>query len=302
MWTTSTDRFQWRRTVVSTTAAISQMKRYPPMSRPDDAPKSVFNGGHLWIQEKVDGAQLRFRLQESGLLQFGDWNRVYDADEIPTPLQHAVRHIRKNLDRSALRSAVENVESVVFFGEATSQHTIDYDWRRTPSFLGFDVWSDGSERFLSPDRVEAIYDRLGLDHVNTFEKEVQAVDFDPHDYEIPQSNWYDGKAAGVVLRNKTGGRVKLLDTDFEATNERETSEKSPEELAREYATDRRFERVANALESNGQAVTVDTLFERTFEAIAREEHAHLFGEMDDIDVQAFRSELASLTQQFVSRR
>ncbi|WP_049972075.1 RNA ligase family protein [Haladaptatus cibarius] len=278
------------------------MKRYPPMSRPDDAPKSLFDGGHFWIQEKVDGTHLRFRLQESGLLQFGDRNRVYDADAIPTPYQHVVRHIRKNLDRSALRSAVENVESVVFFGEAMYQHIIDYDWRRTPSFLGFDIWSDSSERFLSPDRVEAIYDRLGLNHVNTFEKEVRAVDFDPHDYEVPQSNWYDGKAAGVVLRNKTGGRVKLLDGDFEATNERKTSEKSPKDLARECATDRRFERVANALESNGQAVAVDALFERTFETIVREEHARLFGEANDIDVQAFRSELASLTQQFVSRR
>ncbi|GAA0249329.1 RNA ligase family protein [Haladaptatus pallidirubidus] len=284
------------------------MKRYPPIATPDDAPKSMFGGGHLWIQEKVDGAHLRFQLRESGLLRFGDRNRVHDADAVPTPYQHAVRHIRENFDRSALRSAVENVESVVFFGEAMHRHIIDYEWSRTPSFLGFDIWSDSSERFLSPDRVEAIYRRLGLNHVNAFEKEVRAVDFDPHDYEIPRSNWYDGPAKGVVLRNKTGDRAKLLDSDFDTDtgfagrNGPKTSNKSPEAVARAYATDRRFERTASTLEANQQAVTVDALFERTFETIVREEHAHLFDETNDIDLQAFRSELASLAQRFVSNR
>ncbi len=276
------------------------MKRYPQMPNPDDVP-ALFDGGHLWIQEKVDGAHLRFRLQESGLLQFGDRNRVYDSDSIPTPYRHAVRHVRENIDRSALRSAVDTVESVVFFGEAMHHHAIDYEWNRTPSFLGFDVWSETNGRFLSPDRVEAIYDRLGLHPVNTFAKEVRAVDFD-FDYEIPQSNWYDGPAEGVILRNKTGDRAKLLDSGFGGEEGRTRTSESASELAKQYATERRFERIANELEANQRAVTVDSLFERTFETIVREEHGHLFGEGADIDVQAFRSELASLTQRFVSER
>ncbi len=262
----------------------------------------MFDGGHLWIQEKVDGAHLRFRLEESGLLRFGDRNRIYEIDSIPTPYQHAVRHIREHLDRSALRSAVDSVESVVFFGEAIHRHNIEYDWNRTPSFLGFDVWSEANERFLPPDRVEAIYRRLGLHPVNTFEKEVRAVDFDPNEYEIPQSNWYDGPAAGVILRNKTGNRVKLLDSGFEAMELPTAPDVPAAEVAQRYATRSRFERIANDLEASQRAVTVDALFERTFEAIVREEYARSFDETTDIDMQAFRSELASLTQRFVSKR
>ncbi|WP_266079684.1 RNA ligase family protein [Haladaptatus caseinilyticus] len=278
------------------------MKTYPPIPNTDDAPESMFEGGHLWIQEKVDGAHLRFRLQKTGVLRFGNRNRVYEPDSIPTPYQHAVRHIRENVDRSALRSAVDTVESIVFVGEAMHQHTIDYDWSRTPSFLGFDVWSETNERFLSPDRVEAVYGRLGLHPVNTFEKEVRAVDFDPDEYEIPQSKWYDGTAAGAVIRNKTGDHAKLLAADF-GEEERRTSIDAPaDEIARRYATEKRFERVATKLETDGRPVTVDSLFERTFETVVRENHARLFDETADVDVQAFRSELASLTQQFVSKR
>jgi hypothetical protein len=277
------------------------MKTYPPLPRADAADE-LFEGGHLWIQEKVDGAHLRFQLRASGVLRFGDRDRTYDPDEIPTPYEHAVRHVRRNLDRDALRAAVDDVESVVFFGEATHRRTIDYDWDRLPSFLGFDVWSGTREAFLPPDAVERIFSRLGLRPVNAFEKEVRAVDFDPDSYEIPASAWYDGPPEGVVVRNKAGGRATIEHPEFERDEPTVPADASAEELAREYATRRRFEDAAARLAERGRPITFDAVYEDMLERIVREEGGRVFDDDADVDARAFRSELAALTGEFVEGR
>ncbi|WP_207587901.1 RNA ligase family protein [Halomontanus rarus] len=278
------------------------MNKYPSIPRLESDPVDRFGRSHLWIQEKVDGANLRFRVQRSGVIRFGDRNRVYDSEEIPTPYRHAVRHVRECLDRDALRSALEDVEAVVFFGEAMHEHAIDYDWERTPSFLGFDIWNGTTERFLPPDSVEKVYRQLGLTPVNAIRKEVRAVDFDPDASEIPRSNWYDGPAEGVIVRDKTGVRSKLLHPDFREVDETVPVDAPAPELARRYATNRRFEKLAATLEDRERAVTVDRLSERAFEDIVREEHKQLFHGDRSVDAQALRSEVASLASRFVAER
>ncbi|MFC4548816.1 MULTISPECIES: RNA ligase family protein [Halorussus] len=275
------------------------MRRYPSIPPIEDAPPELLDGGHLWIQERVDGAALRFELRDSGLLRFGDRTRVFDADEIPDAYRHAVRHVRKRFDRRALRDAVGDVESVTFFGVATHRRAIDYDWDRLPSFLGTDVWSEEKAAFLPPDSVEGIYERLGLDPVNAVAKEVRAVDFDPDSYEIPESAWYDGPAKGVVLRNKTGERATLPNPAFEDSEDRGPVETSAEEFAEAYATDDRFRAVVRELEAEGRTPDFDAVFECTVERAFREEHDRLFDEAAAFDSRAFRSEIAARARRFL---
>lgn len=274
------------------------MAHLPPIPRVEDAPSGLFDTGHLWIQEYVDGARFQFRLLESGMVEFGDGDRTFDGDDVPVPYQHAVRHVRERLDRQALRDATEAVESVVFVGVATHRHAIDYDWDALPSFLGYEIWSDSRDDFYPPDVAEQIYGRLGLDSVNTFQKEVRAVDFDPESSDPPQSNWYDGPAAGVVLRSKTGERAKLLGSVLEGAKAEDAAplEGSPDEISRQYATEQRIEAVARALETEGRPVTFETVFERLFETIVRENAQRLFHRGTNLDVQAFRSAVAEQTR------
>jgi ATP-dependent RNA circularization protein (DNA/RNA ligase family) len=278
------------------------MKQYPPVPRAEDAPADLFDSGHLWIQERIDGIHVRFRLRDSGVLEFGGRERVYgtDTDEIPAPYHHAVRHVRERFDRAALRNSVEDVPSVVFFGEATVRRAIDYDWDRTPSVLGFDVWDTSEDRFLPPDSVERIYDRFGLESVNTFQKEVRATDFDPADYEVPESAWYDGPAAGVVVRNKTGQRAAIRYPEFEnaPADDVELGDASADKLAEEFATRQRVEDIVRELEANDRPVTFDPVYERVVETIAREEHHRLCHERSPVDLSAFRSEVAARVRQF----
>ena len=276
------------------------MKAYPSIPRVENAPDRLFDSGHLWLLEKVDGATFRFQLQESGLIRFGDQNRVYDdPDDILEPYQHAVRHVRENLERDALRSAVDDVEDVVFFGEAMHRHTIEYDWERTPSFLGFDVWSAEAGAFRPPDAVEGIFEGIGLEPVNAIERELHTRDFDPDSYTIPDSAWYDGPAAGVVIRNKQGDRAKLLHPDFQDVDETVPVDASAEELAAMYATRRRFEKITRKLEDQGQPVTFETLYERVLEDIVREEHKRLYDGEGTLEMGTFRSAVSALTREFL---
>ncbi|MEF8800122.1 MAG: hypothetical protein V5A38_02055 [Halolamina sp.] len=271
------------------------MKSFPPTPTAEDAPE-LFESGHLWLLERVDGAPLRVQLQSSGLLRFGDGDRAYDdADELPLSVQHAVRHIQEHLDRDALRAAVDDPESVVLLGVATRYEGVDYDWERLPAFLGVDVWPGSESGFRPPDAGQAIFERLGLQPVNTFERERRARDFDPGDYEMPTSNWYDGPAAGVLVRNKRGGRAVLRNSEVE--QEPAPLNLPAEELAAAYATSERFESVATTLRERDWTVTVETLCERVVEEIVREEYARLDAGREQLDESAFTSAVARRARQ-----
>lgn len=276
------------------------MKHYPSLPRLENAPDELLESGHLWLTEKIDGAHLRVQLRDSGLIRIGDRNRVYDdSDEIPLPYRHAVRHVRERLDRDVLRAAVDDVESVVLFGEATHYHTIEYDWDRLPSFLGFDVWSADAGAFQPPDAAERIFERLGLTPVNAVERELNTRDFDPESYTVPDSAWYDGPAAGVVVRNKTGGRAKLLHPEYLNADDPVPLEASAEEIAETYASDRRFERIATTLRNRDEAVSFEALFDRAFESIVREQHGRAFTGGTSVDLSAVRSAVADRTGAFL---
>lgn len=277
------------------------MKAFPSVPSIEDAPEALLERGHLWIQEYVEGGPLRFRLESSSVITFTDRRRSFDPDDVPPRYRHAVDHVRRRLDRTALREAVEDVESIVFFAVATHRHTIDYEWDRMPSVLGFDIWSQEEDRFLPPDVVERSYQALGLDPVNTFQKEVRASDFQPDVSAIPQSAWYDGPAAGIVVRNKTGQRAKLSNPAIEDVAVEPISG-SGTEVADRFATADRFESAEARLDRRGDAVTVDALLEAVLDSIARSQHHRLFHPAADIDWESFRSAVARRTQQYLSDR
>ena len=181
-------------------------------------------------------------------------------------------------------------------------HTISYDWERTPSFLGFGIWSADTEAFYPFDTVERIFSRLGLEAVNAFEKEYRARYFDPDSYTIPQSEWYDGPAEGVIIWNKRGHRAKLLHPAFREVDETVPVDAPAEELAAKYATQRRFEKLAVKLDDRHRSVTFDRLYDRVLEDIVREEHKQLHHGDTDVDMQVFRSKVAALTREFLNDR
>ena len=285
------------------------MHSFPSVPHVDDAPDELLESGHLWLLESVAGASLRFRLRDSGLIEFGDADRVYDdPEDLPPQYHHAVRHIRNRLDREALRAAVDDIEAIVFFGKAMQYRGVDYDWVRTPSFLGTEIWAADAGRFRPPDAVDGIFDRLGLDAVNPIEQELRARDFDPDSYAIPDSAWYDGPAAGVVIRDKSGHRARLPNPDVQddepavPAGTAGPAGTTAADLADQYGSRKRLARLREQLTDAGQPVTVDALLERSLESAFRELDPRLFesGGETSVDRGAFRAELAGRIRQFVN--
>ncbi|WP_418282994.1 RNA ligase family protein [Halorubrum sp. DTA98] len=251
---------------------MTTMQEFPPLP-PATAATDVFESGHLWIEELIDGGPLRFRVTETGLIEFGDVECVFDPDAIPLRYRHAVRTIRDAFARDAFRHAVADVRSVTFFGVATDRHRIAYDLEETPAFLGSDVYDAERGRFLSPDATQRVFEHVGLVPIEPLSKEVRAVDVDPDAYAIPESSWYDGPAAGVVFRNKAGGRAVRRHPDLLVSpgSDRDAPEHGSEALdalIAEHVSDEWMERIVEAC--GEEPATVEGVVERALERLGRE--------------------------------
>lgn len=262
------------------------MHSYPSIPSLDSAADELLEDGHLWVQELIDADLLRFRIEDSGGLQFGDRTTVFQPGDIPLEYRYATRFVERTLDYEAALSA--DLDGVVFYCVATHERTVPYDWDRLPPVLGIDIW-DG-ERFLPPDAVEQVFERLGLDPVNTFAKEVRAVDFDPGSYTVPESDWYDGRAYGVVVRSKTGRRATIHAEQFRDQGRARPTSVPPAEIVDQFAASGRLERAASALSDRGLAPDSDTLFEHLFDRLLRQEHRAIVD--GDADLGAVRARLS----------
>ncbi|ERH05868.1 MAG: hypothetical protein J07HN4v3_01476 [Halonotius sp. J07HN4] len=276
------------------------MRGVPSLRSVDDAPAELLSG-HLWLLELIDGRPLRFQLQESGLLRIGDDEGVYDdPDAVPLPLQRAVDDIRATLDRTALRAAVDDVTAVTFFGVATTQESVPYVLDSMPPFLGTDVWADADKAFRPPDAAAGIFQRLGLTPVNTFEREVHARDFAIDRYEIPASAWYDGPAAGVVIRNKQGHRARMSHPAASEPTTQTAPGSEPEEsidaLVAAYVSSERIDTIAASIDADSESAAVDTLTDELCVTIGRRHPAAFLG-ADTLDRSALRSAVAERVHQ-----
>lgn len=257
------------------------MEPLPPLPAASEVP-DLFESGHLWVQELVVGVPVRFQLDETGRLAVRAGDREIAGDPPPS-LAHAVRYLAERLDREALLEVADDPASVTFAGVATRYEGVDYDFARLPGVVGTDVHSASRGRWLPPDVVERTFDRLGLDPVATVAQEVRASDFDPAGYELPDSTYMDGPAAGVVVRNKAGGRAAIRHEGVASTGSNGISGRAdPAELAAAVVTPARLERARRVA---GAEAGFDAVFERVLELVRREEH----GRLPAVDERAFRS-------------
>lgn len=240
------------------------MRRYPPLETVADS-TGVLDGGHLWLQEYVPGPVVGFSMDHSGMLTFGIDG--VPLETVPPSLRCAVDHVRKRIDRDRLRSGVDDVSEFVFFGIATRNEGVEYDWDALPPFLGLDIWAAGADRFVAADVCERVFDSIGLSPVPSFRKEVPTHSFDPGSYEMPNSHWRDGPAVGVVVRNKSGGRALLVDPSLESTSDpRETVE-----AGIEVGVTHGLRSVVGHLDGTMQSLDADVVADTLFQRIARVE-------------------------------
>jgi hypothetical protein len=291
------------------------VKKYPKVKRiGHSVNEGIFESDnyHLHVQEKLDGANFRFTLQRNieeeyhdpdRDLVFGSRNNVYknerDRDDSFT---HAIEYVRKNVDLGLLEQYDTLHGELTFFGEAMHPHTLDYDWDETPSFLGFDIYSGESSEFLNPNEVRELYGIMGLPHVPVLSPAVIEDEF-----ECPDSQYHDGLAEGVVIKNtETGQRAKIRGEKFKemhptqsaVNNEGNYDPADAVVLANQFATEARILKMIHKYENRGRDIgmgVMEDLWRDVFDDIIEEEYETIFLGDHTLNTKDFRSEVASNT-------
>jgi hypothetical protein len=259
--------------------------------------------GHLWVQELPTGGRFRFSVADSGLVTFATADETFTGvDAVPPPYRRAADTVGTQLDRAALRDALDQPEQVTFFGLATRDEGLDYDWTALPPFVGIDVWSSRGDGLLPPDTATTVVERLGLPTLPAVEKELRAAHTDLGRYEpataFPASVWREGPAAAVLIRDKTGGRARVQHPDRDPLPDPVT--RDPAALAADHATDDRIARAIDDLTARGVSPAADDICTRLVGDLAREHYTHLRGPTGHVTAtQAFQSAVAARVQRYL---
>ena len=271
------------------------MRDLPLVPSLADAPDDHLQG-HVWVQELLDGATVRFAVADAGYLRLGDDEQVFD--EVPPALRYAERAIDRTFDIGAYLGTVDEPARYTFVGVATHRRHVDYDWDRLPAVLGTAIRDGDEERWLPPDRVDGVFDRLGPPPITVVEKE-RSVDQQPlPGYELPASAWHDGPAAGVTFVDKRGNRARLVRDDVPPTEPSvEVDRADQRALAGRFVTDDLVAGRAAALGERDEPVAFDSLFEAVVDRVARAYHDVLFHGVTetgavDLDWRRFRGAVA----------
>jgi hypothetical protein len=258
--------------------------------------------GHVWVQELPTGGTFRFQVAASGLVTFATARRSFDTPaSVPPQFRRAAELINEQLDREALEAATNDPSDVTFCGIATRNEGLEYDWNALPAFVGVDIWSNHKDQFLSPDAAAGVFNQLGVPTLPAIAKELAAVHADFTQYEgqdgFPKSEWREGHAAGVLIRDKSGRCA--AEWCLEQNTVTAPEPQAAVELATEYTTDERVEQTIDTLRADGHPVTVDTVRDRLVADVAREAYVDLFADGEFVaSLSAFQSAVAKRVQQY----
>lgn len=283
--------------------SLHKFPKVRPVGHPDT--QAIAEPGTIDVLEKMDGANFRFARDGDRIL-FGSRNNVYENEkDIAKAFGHAVEFVRERVDPDELR------DEVTYFGEAMHKHTLEYDWDNTPSFLGFAVYAHGARAFKSWGVARAEFERIGLPTVPRVTK-ITPSDLSA-DYPIPESEYRDGLAEGVVFWHRNTARAKLRSEEFREKHKGNTS--GPEDyepsdgheiLVETYCTPARVNKRIDDLLDEGHDLGRRLMGEGLPQAVARdifEEHAHeIVGLNETVDLKAFRSLVASRCLERIDRR
>lgn len=250
------------------------MHKYPSVPRVDNevvgdlyVPETTVR-----VTEKMDGANFRFTLEshfdpeyqtDDRKIVFGSRNVVYKNEtDTDKNFHHAIEAVREQVDPDVLRELeAEYGGQLTVFCESMHPHTLEYVWDESPQVLLFDAYVDG-HGWVTMDTLE-IARRLNLTHAPVIEHtDPSSLPEDLTDYEIPDSQYRDGVAEGVVFYNaRTGVRVKHRSEEFlEKHDTPSPSAYEPtdaDELIATYVTEHRIEKQALKLRNEGDYDTLE---------------------------------------------
>lgn len=268
-----------------------QLKKYPKIKHiGDPKTRDIDLKGKIFITEKYDGCNFRFRIK-NGEIICGTRNTIIN-DKPDKQFINVFNYIKDKVE------VKEEYEKYTFFGENMMPHSIEYDWDKIPQFLGFDIYNHDKNRFVSWDKALKIFDEIGLETVRTIDV-VFAENLSEKDMEIPESEFRDGKAEGIVLKNyETQVFAKKHSEEFTEKN-RKTFGKHKKEcnndnerFVRKYCTNTRIEKCTYKLRDEGYKLEMPLmkhLPKKVYKDIWEENMEEIISKRWTIDLNRIRS-------------
>lgn len=170
--------------------------KYPKIRRLGHPETEGIWEGHTVVTEKIDGANFRFAI-DNGKIHWG--TRNVDYTDVP---QENWPERFKNQWSWVIEDADKLVPGYIYFAEAIIPHSIQYDWKRFEApLIGFDVYDTTNFRWVPFPENKHMFEAIGLPFVPVvaeFDGKPSVEDFSSL---IPQSQFYDGIAEGIVIKN-----------------------------------------------------------------------------------------------------
>lgn len=199
---------------------------YPKIRYPSDTP-TLTDDGEIIVQEKLDGGSYRVLLDDRTRV-YGSKKKLQGStpDEMNAFFRRPAQYIENTITPEAQAAVHDEYGTLTIFGESMLAHSLSYDWEQVPAFLCFDIWSHKNKQFLPVDTAVTLSDRLNLEFVPILAR-YPATDFrnsyftaeDEISYTIPQSQFRDGIAEGVVFKNyDTQTFAKHVSPEFKEIN------------------------------------------------------------------------------------
>ena len=299
------------------------MKEYPKIFRYDSKdwnakkfyeearPKDV-----IVVEEKIDGSNFRFEILEDGKIAFGSKNRTItdgtkDLSEIKKRWRKGIRYITERVNKGIKRHGVDQFVGKTFFGEYCIPHTMKYDWKIIPLFLGFDVMDENGE-FLDFMLTREYYYKLNLETVPI----VRIMQYEFHSVEeyrrwLPKSKYSSNLAEGIVLKNnRTKRRVKYVNDAFREKRKDTFGSSAKIETDREqkiaakYVTNARIKKAIHQLLDRGEALDMKMMVDlpsMVLHDVFNEELANMIKNKVVVDLRALKKIVAKRCRAVLSQ-
>lgn len=189
---------------------------------------TIETGDIIHIEEKVDGGNFRFYITKENKIIIGSRTQQLTSNEgedtnMNKMFERCSRYIREKLKDKDLTK----LHGFIFYGENMVKHTINYDWEKTPPYLGFDIFDTTSGEFLDYDEKKLVFDYLKLEMVPylgilelkegiELGKQIEAL-IPISKYALESSK--DKLAEGIVLKNyEKQTMAKYVRNEFKENN------------------------------------------------------------------------------------
>lgn len=295
------------------------MEKYPKLrytNHEDSQP--LFEDGEIVVQEKLDGANFRFTLEdnldeqfhtEERDIVFGSRNVQYKNERDESKQFDApMKYVRDRVGAETLRSLQDTFAGkLTFFGEAMLPHTLSYNFGDSPAFVGFDVYNESAKAWLNREHIKFSFDKLGLDVAPILDT-VPASEFDDYKIVVPDSEYGDVRAEGLAFKNyETQTFAKYVRPTFKEKNAqtfgkpKKHRKSGAEKLNYTYVASARIRKTAHKLIDEGPWDSLqmemmapkdghDGLPQAVLRDMAEEEGVEIFlGESYEVDLGEFRS-------------